>query len=143
MGVRYGHSAASIKNHIVVTGGILDGGAYPNSVLRFDPQANKWWNVTTVGALQGAVGQATAAFGDKMWLFGGEDSIGAARTNVTQLDFTLADTRTVTVQSLTPLAAARSDAAAAVLSSSAGGSTFVLIFGGPAQRSAFDRTGDL
>ena len=62
------HAAAATGGKIYVTGG-QDQGSSLNSVCVYDPQANTWAQLASMGTAR--EGHASAAVGGKLYVFGG------------------------------------------------------------------------
>ena len=73
---RFKHAAAVMGGKIYVSGGD-DGNGPSRTVVVFDPQANTWTGVASMGTER--CSHASAAVGGKLYVFGGE-TVGAGRT---------------------------------------------------------------
>ena len=69
-GFQDGHAAAVMGGKIYVTGGSNQVGS-ANSVCVYDPQANAWTQLASMGAARRL--HASAAVGGKLYVFGGND----------------------------------------------------------------------
>ena len=65
------HAAAVMGGKIYVTGGSVPGGEWENTVCVYDPQANAWTKLASMGTAR--FGHASAAVGGKLYVFGGRD----------------------------------------------------------------------
>ena len=73
---RYSHAAAAVGGKIYVTGGAHDDGrGSVNSVCVYDPQANVWTQLASMGIARRA--HASAVVGGKLYVFGGMVHTGA------------------------------------------------------------------
>ena len=64
----YAHAAAATGGKIYVTGGCNEGDSV-NSVFVYDPQADAWTQLASMGVARH--GHASAAVGGKLYVFGG------------------------------------------------------------------------
>merc|ERR1712194_759397 len=62
------HAAAGIDGKIYVTGG-FGSGDFTNTLTVFDPQANTWTELASMGSARGY--HACAGIGGKLYVFGG------------------------------------------------------------------------
>ena len=75
--VRHCHAAAAMGGKIYVTGGHSAGGV-ENSVCVYDPQANAWTQLASMGIARRA--HASTAVGGKLYVFGGHGTGGCLST---------------------------------------------------------------
>ena len=66
-----GHAAAAMGGKIYVTGGETDQESSVNLVCVYDPQANAWTQLASMGTVRRL--HASAAVGGKLYVFGGVD----------------------------------------------------------------------
>ena len=71
------HAAAATGGKIYVTGGFNNGSSV-NSVYVYDPQADAWTRLASMGAAR--ISHASAAVGGKLYVFGGVGSSGRLST---------------------------------------------------------------
>ena len=80
----YNHAAAVMGGKIYVTGGLHQGiGSSVNSVYVYDPQADAWTQLASMGTARKA--HASAAVGGKLYVFGGHGT-SEPRTTVEVYD---------------------------------------------------------
>ena len=72
----HAHAAAAMGGKIYVTGGVSQGGS--NSVSVYDPQANAWTQLASMGIARRY--HASAAVGGKLYVFGGYSAGGRLDT---------------------------------------------------------------
>ena len=69
------HAAAVMGGKIYMTGGETDVGASVNSAYVYDPQADAWAQLASMGTARKEY--ASAAVGGKLYVFGGRDASNA------------------------------------------------------------------
>ena len=82
---RYSHAAISMGGKIYVTGG-FENDDFTNTVIVFDPQANTWTELASMGSAR--ADHASAVIGGKLYVFGG---------------YTHSDGRTASVEAYDPI----------------------------------------
>ena len=80
---RRGHAAISMGGKIYVTGGFRNGD-FKNTVTVFDPQANTWTELASMGSTRGF--HASAVIDDKLYVFGGYGADGLRMASVEAYD---------------------------------------------------------
>ena len=75
---RYWHAAAAMGGKIYVTGGEGQESAVNSTVFVYDPQANAWTQLASMGIARRT--HASAAVGGKLYVFGGLGARGRLST---------------------------------------------------------------